>query len=324
MTQGFYHIPVLYEETLRALSPQEGDVFLDMTLGGGGHAGGVLQAIGSAGRLYATDRDPQAIAAAKRHLAQYADRLEVKQGCFAEVDSWLPGQSCDGVLMDLGISSPQVDHADRGFSFLKEGPLDMRMSPAQHLKANDLVNEWDEEDLAGLFRSLGEEPRARKIAQAISQSRRVAKFETTSQLAQCVEQAVGGRSSKHHPATRVFQALRMEVNDELGQLKHGLVSAWRVLKQGGRLATISFHSLEARLVKRFGHFWGASYEAGDEADTPALRVPREPVARWSPRKSIKATRQEILKNPRSRSAQLRVMEKIQDLPEGREWAWTGN
>ena len=165
MTQGFHHIPVLYEETLRALNPQEGDVFLDMTLGGGGHAGGVLQAIGSNGRLYATDRDPQAIAAAKRHLAQYADRLEVRQGCFAEVDSWLPGQSCDGVCMDLGISSPQVDHADRGFSFLKEGPLDMRMGPAQHLKASDLVNEWDEEDLArsrGLeklhkpFRSPGE------------------------------------------------------------------------------------------------------------------------------------------------------------------------
>ena len=209
MTQGFHHIPVLYEETLRALNPQEGDVFLDMTLGGGGHAGGVLQAIGSNGRLYATDRDPRAIAAAKRHLAQYADRLEVRQGCFAEVDSWLPGQSCDGVCMDLGISSPQVDHADRGFSFLKEGPLDMRMGPAQHLKASDLVNEWDEEDLARLFRSLGEEPRARKIAQAISQSRRVAKFETTSQLAQCVEQAVGGRSSKHHPATRVFRKTRV-------------------------------------------------------------------------------------------------------------------
>ena len=235
MTQGFHHIPVLYGETLQALNPQEGDVFLDMTLGGGGHAGGVLQTSSVPMVVFMRQIGIRRRLLLRRGiLRSMRISLEVETGLLCGGGLMVAGRSCDGVCMDLGISSPQVDHADRGFSFLKEGPLDMRMGPAQHLKAAILAsNEWDEEDLARLFRSLGEEPRARKIAQAISQSRRVAKFETTSQLAQCVEQAVGGRSSKHHPATRVFQALRMEINDELGQLKHGLVSAWRVLKQGG-------------------------------------------------------------------------------------------
>jgi 16S rRNA (cytosine1402-N4)-methyltransferase len=324
MTPAFEHIPVLYEETLRALNPLPGLFFLDMTLGGGGHTEGLLKATAPEGRVLATDRDSRAIRAASERLAEFEARLEVRQVCFAEAAHWIEPGSCDGVLMDLGISSPQVDHAERGFSFIKDGPLDMRMSQGEGMSAADVVNQWGEEELVRVFRQLGEEPRSGRVAQAIVRQRVVASFETTLQLARCVEGALGGRAGKHHPATRVFQALRMVVNDELGQLEKGLVSAWKVLRCGGKLATITFHSLEARMVKRFAQFWGADYEAGDAADTPALRRPRRPVMRWYPRKSIKASRQEVLRNPRARSAQLRVMEKIEDLPEGREWAWRGD
>ena len=223
--------------------------------------------------------------------------------------------------MDLGISSPQVDWGHRGFSFLKEGKLDMRMSADDEITAADIVNQWSEDELIRIFREYGEEPRSRRIARAIVETRSVRPFETTLELAGCIEKLLGRRGDKNHPATKIFQALRLQVNDELGQLAQGLIAAWKVLKEDGRLVTISFHSLEARMIKQFGNHWSRDYTPCDAMDTPGLRTPREPVARWFPRKAVKPSVAETRSNPRARSAQLRTMAKLKHLPLGEEMDW---
>jgi 16S rRNA (cytosine1402-N4)-methyltransferase len=297
-------------EVLDALKPAPGGHYADGTVGGGGHAVSVLNASSPTGWLYGCDRDGAAVEAARARLAAFAGRFEIRQGNFAELAEWVPILSCDGVLLDLGVSSPQLDSPERGFSFQQEGPLDMRMDRRQPLTAADLVNGAGAEELARIFWELGGEPGARRLAKAIVEDRRRQKFESTRQLAGLVERLVPRRGKKTHPATKVFQALRIAVNDEIGSLKTGLETALKLLKPGGRLAVITFHSLEDRVVKDFGRERAREYMFAGGVDVPELRVPRAPELKWLTRKAVQPGEVEVQENPRSRSAQLRVLEKI--------------
>ncbi|HRT56538.1 MAG TPA: 16S rRNA (cytosine(1402)-N(4))-methyltransferase RsmH [Candidatus Paceibacterota bacterium] len=306
----FFHKPVLLAEVLNALRPRPGGIYADGTVGGAGHAAAILEASSPDGRLYGCDRDRAAVETAKQRLSRFPGRFEVRQGNFADLAEWVPWDSCDGVLLDLGVSSPQLDTPERGFSFLSDGPLDMRMDPAQPLTAADLVNRATAEELARWFWELGGEPESRRLARAVVQARQSGPITTTRQLAELVERVSPRRGRKTHPATRIFQALRIVVNDELGSLEKGLSGAMKILRPGGRLAVITFHSLEDRLVKEFGRARARDYTCPAGVDVPELREPRAPEARWVSRKAIKPGAAELAENPRSRSAQLRVMEKL--------------
>ena len=306
----FIHEPVLLEEVLLALQPAAGRLYVDGTVGGGGHAEAILEASGPGGRLVGFDRDDWALAAAARRLKRFGDRLELHREPFAGLAKCLAKASCDGVLLDLGVSSPQLDEAERGFSFQVEGPLDMRMDRRQPVSAAQLVNELEAGELATIFWELGGERRSRRIARAIVEQRDMQRIETTTQLADTVERACPRRGARTHPATGVFQALRMAVNDELAQVQAGLDATWSVLKPGGRLAVITFHSGEDRLVKQFSRRLAKPYTVRGDVDVPELREPREPLARELSRKAIKPSDAEVGRNPRSRSAQMRAMEKL--------------
>ena len=306
----FIHEPVLLEEVLLALQPAAGRLYVDGTVGGGGHAEAILEASGPGGRLVGFDRDDWALAAAARRLKRFGDRLELHREPFAGLAKCLAKASCDGVLLDLGVSSPQLDEAERGFSFQVEGPLDMRMDRRQPVSAAQLVNELEAAQLATIFWELGGERRSRRIARAIVEQRDMQRIETTLQLADTVERACPRRGARTHPATGVFQALRMAVNDELGQVQAGLDAAWSVLKPGGCLAVITFHSGEDRLVKQFSRRLAKPYTVRGDVDVPELREPREPLARELSRKAVKPSDAEVGRNPRSRSAQMRAMEKL--------------
>ena len=306
----FIHEPVLLEEALLALQPAAGRLYVDGTVGGGGHAEAILEASGPGGRLVGFDRDDWALAAAARRLKRFGDRLELHREPFAALAKCLAKASCDGVLLDLGVSSPQLDEAERGFSFQVEGPLDMRMDRRQPVSAAQLVNELEAGELATIFWELGGERRSRRIARAIVEQRDMQRIETTLQLADTVERACPRRGARTHPATGVFQALRMAVNDELGQVQAGLDAAWSVLKPGGCLAVITFHSGEDRLVKQFSRRLAKPYTVRGDVDVPELREPREPLARELSRKAIKPSDAEVGRNPRSRSAQMRAMVKL--------------
>jgi 16S rRNA (cytosine1402-N4)-methyltransferase len=269
-----------------------------------------LAASSPTGWLFGCDRDGDAVEAARARLAEFAGRFEIRRGNFAELAGWVPAAGCDGVLLDLGVSSPQLDCAGRGFSFLHDGPLDMRMDTRQLLKAADLVNGASAEELARIFGELGGERDARRFANAVVRDRERQKLETTRQLAELIENISPRRGKKAHPATKVFQALRIAVNDEIGSLKLGLDAAVKTLKPGGRLAVITFHSLEDRVVKDFGRARSRNYTFAGEVDVPELREPRVPELKWVTRKAVKPGAAEIAENFRSRSAQLRVMEKI--------------
>ena len=299
-------------EVLAALRPGPGGRYADGTIGGGGHAAAILAASSPSGWLYGCDRDGTAVEAAGRRLAEFSGRWEIRQGKFAELAEWVPANSCDGVLLDLGVSSPQLDEAERGFSFQQDGPLDMRMDMRQAVTAATLVNEQTEEELAKMFWELGGERNARRFARAIARERERRPFETTRQLAQLIEQLAPRHGRKTHPATRVFQAIRMAVNDEIGSLQQGLAGALEILKPGGRLAVITFHSLEDRVVKDFGRARARDYTFTGGMDVPELREPRAPELKWAPRKAIQPGETEVATNPRSRSAQLRVMQKTGD------------
>jgi 16S rRNA (cytosine1402-N4)-methyltransferase len=307
---GFAHEPVLLEAVLAAVRPRSGGQYVDATVGGGGHAAAILAASAPQGRLLGCDRDPEAIAAAGLRLAEFAGRCELRTGLFERLSEWLPGASCEAVIADLGVSSPQLDRPERGFSFQVDGPLSMEMTPGSGRTAEGLVNEWTVEELTMLFQELGDERQARRIARAIGQERAKARIVSTRQLAGLIERVVPRRGSPVHPATRVFQALRMAVNDELGALQRGLEAAWRVLKPGGRLAVITFHSGEARIVKSFGQTRARDYEGSGEDDVPELRRPRPPLLAWVTRRPVMPADEEVARNPRARSAQLRVMEKL--------------
>ena len=289
----FIHEPVLLEEVLSALRPASGGLYVDGTVGGGGHSEAILEACSPEGRLVAFDRDDWALNAAASRLARFGDRMELHHEAFAGLAKRLAKRRCDGVLLDLGVSSPQLDEAERGFSFQADGPLDMRMDRLQSVTAAQLVNELESEKLAEIFWKLGGERKSRRIARAIVEQRSMQRLDTTKQLAEAVERACPRRGARTHPATGVFQALRMAVNDELGQVEAGLEAGWSVLKPGGRLAVITFHSGEDRVVKQFGRRLAKPYTVRGEVDLPELREPREPLAKELSRKAIKPSKEAV-------------------------------
>jgi 16S rRNA (cytosine1402-N4)-methyltransferase len=303
------HRPVMVTEVLAALRPVPGGRYVDGTIGGGGHAAAILAASSPSGWLYGCDRDGAALEAAARQLAEYFGRFELRRARFAELAEWVPPNSCDGVLLDLGISSLQLDDAERGLSFQRDGPLDMRMDRRQAVTAASLVNGASADELARIFWELGGERDARRFARAIVHDREQRPFETTLQLAELIERLAPRRGRKTHPATKVFQAIRIAVNDEVGSLQEGLAVVVNLLKSGGRLAVITFHSLEDRIVKDFGRARARDYAFTGGIDVPELRQPRAPELKWVQRKAIRPSEPEVAANPRSRSAQLRVMEK---------------
>jgi len=298
-------------EVLAALQPHRQGRYADGTLGGAGHAALILAASSPTGWLSGCDRDGVALEAARARLSEpFAGRFELRRGNFTELSDWIPAGSCDGVLLDLGVSSPQLDTAERGFSFQQDGPLDMRMDDRQPLTAAGLVNGEEAEKLAKIFWEYGDERDSRRFARAIVHDRALRKFETTRQLADLIERLAPRHGKKAHPATKVFQALRIAVNDEIGSLKRGLAGAVKLLKPGGRLAVITFHSLEDRVVKEFGREKSREYTFPGEVDVPELRTPRVPELKWVQRKAVLPGEMELKENPRARSAQLRVLEKI--------------
>ena len=305
----FSHKPVMLAEVLAALLPKPGGQYADGTLGGAGHATAVLAASSPNGRLLACDRDGVALEAATKRLAEFAGRFELRRGNYAELSEWIPAGSCDGCLLDLGVSSPQLDVAERGFSFQNDGPLDMRMDTRQPVTAATLLNTGSAEEIAKIFWEYGDERESRRFARAIVHDRELRPFTTTRQLAELIERLSPRGGRKAHPATRVFQALRIAVNDEIGSLNRGLEGALKILKPGGRLAVITFHSLEDRVVKLFGRERARDYTFDGE-DVPELRKPCVPKIKLISRKAIMPSEAELAENPRSRSAQLRVMEKI--------------
>jgi 16S rRNA (cytosine1402-N4)-methyltransferase len=306
----FIHKAVMVTEVLSALKPRDSGRYVDGTVGGAGHAEAILTASSPNGWLFGCDRDGAAVEVARERLAKFAGRFQIRQGDFAEVGEWIDAVSVDGVFFDLGVSSPQLDVAERGFSFQAEGPLDMRMNRNQSVTAAELVNELGEAELAKIFWEFGDEPHSRKFARAIVRERETRRVQTTTQLASLIEKISPRYGKRTHPATKIFQALRIAVNDEIGSLKRGLEAAMKILKPGGRLAVITFHSLEDRTVKNFGRARAQDYVSAGGTDIPELRQPRAPDLKIVERKAIKPSETEVVENPRARSAQLRVFEKI--------------
>ena len=302
-----YHRPVLQREALESLKPKAGVLILDATCGGGGHTEALLE--GGAAVL-ALDQDPDAVRHVSERFAHLGRRIIVRQANFRYADCVLDElgiRSIGGALLDLGVSSRQLENAERGFSFMRNGPLDMRMDPRTDLTAATIVNEYGEEELTRLFRELGEEPAARRIASMIVKMRKTSPFRETLPLARTIEKLVG-RHGRQHPATQVFQALRMEVNDELGALEQGLRVLTKRLELGARVAVITFHSLEDRIVKNF--FRHHSREWLDKPEWPEPRRNPDYDLTLVTSKPVESTEEEQRANPRSRSAKLRVAEKI--------------
>jgi 16S rRNA (cytosine1402-N4)-methyltransferase len=307
------HEPVLEKEVLEALEPRKNGLYVDATFGRGGHTGAILARLGPDGLILAMDRDPQAIAAAAARFAG-EERVLLRRAAFSDFDrivraAGLHGR-LDGVLFDLGVSSPQLDEAARGFSFSRQGPLDMRMDPEHGHSAAEWLRHARREDIARVLREYGEERFATRIARAIVEQRRLQPIDTTTALAELVARVVPGREPGKHPATRTFQALRIFVNDELAELDRALPAAVAALAPAGRLAVISFHSLEDRRVKRYfrqcasGDFYPPDIPVPAGRLRPTLRLiggPQRPAA------------EEVARNPRSRSAVLRVAEKLAEV-----------
>ena len=302
-----YHRPVLAAEALELLAPRPGALIVDATCGGGGHTEEILR---TGADVLAFDQDPDAIAHANQRLTPFGGRVTLRQVNFRNADEVLDQLGIVGIggaLLDLGVSSRQLENAERGFSVMRNGPLDMRMDPRRELTAATIVNSYSEEDLTRLFRELGEEPAARRIASQLVKQRKTNPFYDTVQLAKAVEKIVW-RHGRRHPATQVFQALRMEVNDELGALEEGLRVLTARLESGARIAVITFHSLEDRIVKNF--FRDRSRETLDRPEWPEPRPNPAFALRLITAKPVEPGENEQRINPRSRSAKLRVAEKI--------------
>jgi 16S rRNA (cytosine1402-N4)-methyltransferase len=302
-----YHRPVLVRESVELLAPRAGALIVDATCGGGGHSAEILR---TGADVLALDQDPDAIEFAAEKLADYGGRVTLVQANFREAARILDELGIVGIggaLLDLGVSSRQLENASRGFSVMRQGPLDMRMDPRTELTAATVINSYSEEDLTRIFRELGEEPAARRIASQLVKLRKVSPFQDTMQLAKAIEKIVW-RHGRRHPATQVFQALRMEVNDELGALEEGLRVLTKRLESGARLAVITFHSLEDRIVKNF--FRDRSREWLDRPEWPEPQRNPEFAFRLVTTKPVEPGENEQRINPRSRSAKLRVAEKI--------------
>lgn len=304
------HVPVLLNETIDLLMTNPAGVYIDGTLGRGGHAREILKRLSPEGRLIGLDRDLEAIEQTKEILKPFGKQAIQIHGNFADMKK-LCGQigvtEVDGVLLDLGVSSPQLDVADRGFSFAKDGPLDMRMDRTQGRSASDLVNEEDEQTLSDWIYQFGEDRDARRIARAIVLERQHGRIERTLELAEIVERAKGGRRGSNHPATQTFQALRMAVNAELESLDSGLEAGLSMIREGGRMAVITFHSLEDRPVKEFFKRHTVKRESLQQGGEKLIYD--EPAVRLLTKKPLTASQQELKDNPRARSAKLRVAER---------------
>jgi 16S rRNA (cytosine1402-N4)-methyltransferase len=303
------HTPVLVEETLSALAPEADGYYVDATFGRGGHTARILAALGREGRMLAIDQDREAIAAGRKRFADEV-RLALVHASFADLATLVPahahGRPCLGVLFDLGVSSPQLDDPARGFSFRADGPLDMRMDASRGEPVSAWLARAGVDEIREVIATLGEERFARRVAEGIVSARRERPITRTLELAAIVSRAVRTREPGKHPATRTFQALRMFINDELGQLERGLAAAAEVLAVGGRLAVITFHSLEDRMVKHF--MQGLSRVDPELARLPVIPPSAEPRFRLVGRKS-RASAEERASNPRARSAMLRVAER---------------
>ena len=302
------HQPVLYKEIIHALQPQDGGRYVDGTLGAGGHARGILEASAPDGQLLGLDVDPQALALARKTLAPYEQRTHLVQASYTSLSAQLAQigwQAVDGIVLDLGVSSMQFDTPERGFSFMNDAPLDMRFGPSALHSAADLVNEYSERELADLIYQYGEERDSRKIARAIVRARPLL---TTRELVAVIEAVSPRRGDRIHPATRTFQALRIAVNEELASVEEVLPQALAGLKSGGRLAVISFHSLEDRIVKDF--FREQSKDLVNPPYEQIYEEERKATLKEVNRKPITPGEDEIKSNPRARSAKLRIAEKM--------------
>jgi len=303
------HVSVLYHQIIHALSPKSTGKYLDATVGAGGHAWGILDASNPNGKLLGFDLDPQALVLARQRLAAFGSRSTLVQASYTTLLEQLRKQgwlAVDGIVIDLGVSSMQLDSPERGFSFQADGPLDMRFSPDQPLSAEDLVNRAPEAELADIIWKYGEEPLSRRIASAIINAR---PLHTTRQLAEVIARASHGRHQRIHPATRTFQALRIAVNQELKAIETVLPDALAALAPGGRLAIISFHSLEDRIVKQF--FQRESRDCICPPEQPVCTCQHRASIQLLTRHPITADETEIASNPRSRSARLRIAEKLE-------------
>lgn len=307
------HVPVLYHEVLELLRPWANGRYIDGTLGAGGHTAGILEAAAPDGCVLGFDRDPDAIAFARQQLAPFGNRVVFVNDSYARMGQIAPELGfapADGILLDLGLSSRQLNSSERGFAFRQEGPLDMRFDPTQGETAADLINNNTEAELADLFWRYGEEKRSRQYARLIVAHRAHRPITTTTQLADLILSGSGQaqRQWRIHPATQVFQALRIAVNQELEAVAEGTETAVTLLKPGGRLAVISFHSLEDRFVKQL--FRRLSQDCICPPEQPICTCTAQATLRLVTRKAIQATTEEIAANPRSRSARLRVVEKL--------------
>ncbi len=316
MSPGTHHIPVLLDEVLEYLAPTDGTLIVDCTFGGGGYTRALLSE--SECKVIGVDRDGAVIAAARPMLRAFGGRLTLCHGRFGQLAQTLDElgiEGVDGVVMDLGVSSIQLDTAERGFSFMRDGPLDMRMGGDDEdgtLSAADIVNREDEKTLQSIFSRYGEERRSRTLAQAIVKRRAETPFTRTLDLAAVAEQVLGkGKPGEIHPATRLFQALRIHVNNELGELVRGLLAAERVLKPGGRLVCVSFHSLEDRIVKTFLQTRDGHGGQGSRHAPPLPESQRTPSFHTLTRGVVTARDEEVNANPRARSAKLRAAERTQ-------------
>jgi len=297
------HVPVMLPEVLSALAPRDGGVYVDGTFGAGGYTRAILGAADC--KVIAIDRDPSAIRAGQSLVSEFAPRLSLREGRFADMETLVGAERINGIVLDIGVSSMQIDEAERGFSFLRDGPLDMRMAQSG-TSAADAVNSLPQETLSNIIYVFGEEPRSRAIARAIIEARKEAPITTTHGLVKAIERVTGRpRPDKIHPATRTFQALRIHVNGELDELVEALHAAERLLPQGGRLVVVTFHSLEDRIVKRFFASRAGKLPAGSRHLPGAVKGP-EPSFELPFKGHLGASHAEARLNPRARSAKLRA------------------
>ncbi len=310
---GVYHVPILVDDVLSLLAPERGGIFVDGTLGGGGHAEAVLSRLPEGSRLYGIDRDDDALKESTARLMRFSDRFTAIKGNFFDMKELLLSRGVpqvDGILLDLGVSSHQLDAAERGFSYQKEAPLDMRMDRTAALSAYEVVNGWSKEELKRIFYEYGEERFSDRIAGRIVSQRELHPIETTTELAELIKSAIPGkfRNEPQHPARRVFQAIRIAVNGELDGLWDAIVSAHDLLRPGGRLAILTFHSLEDRIVKNVFRFFESPCTCPKSA--PVCICGKTPTARILTRHPITADDDEQQANSRSTCAKLRAIERI--------------
>jgi 16S rRNA (cytosine1402-N4)-methyltransferase len=306
------HVPVLADEVVALLDPKPGQTIVDATFGAGGHAALLAARLRGDGKLIAIDRDPTVESYFERFRRGTAAKTRLLHGEFSTVLEQLAenGVKADAILLDLGVSSMQLDRPDRGFSYAVDAPLDMRMDPSADLTAADIVNETDERELTNIFHRYGEERYARQIARAIVKRRAKQPYERTGELVATIKSSIPApaRFGEGHPAKRVFQALRIEVNDELGAVERALPAAEEMLRDGGRLAVISFHSLEDRIVKRY--LRNAEHGCTCPPDFPVCACGSQPTMRATPRRAVRPSEAEVARNPRAQSARLRVGVKV--------------